>query len=81
MLLPTSCRKHTRLLALQQAGQHITESRALLYRIARNLVIDRYRRGQVQGWTTDNHSLEIFLHNVPVNRMHWLHHPRFYKRY
>jgi len=51
---------YARLLALQQAGQHITESRALLYRIARNLVIDRYRRGQVQGWTTDNHSLENF---------------------
>lgn len=51
---------YARLLALQQAGQHVTESRALLYRIARNLVIDRYRRGQVQGWTTDNHSLENF---------------------
>ncbi|KXK37084.1 MAG: ECF subfamily RNA polymerase sigma-70 factor [Nitrosomonas europaea] len=81
MLLPTSCRKHTRLLALQQAGQHITESRALLYRIARNLVIDRYRRGRYKAGPQIITHWKIFLHNVPVNRMHWLHHPRFYKRY
>lgn len=38
-----------RVLAVQQSGQTVSEPRALLYRTARNLVIDRYRRGAVRG--------------------------------
>ncbi|TCP02965.1 RNA polymerase sigma-70 factor (ECF subfamily) [Rubrivivax gelatinosus] len=37
-----------RVLALQQAGQAVLDGRALLYRTARNLVVDRHRRAAVR---------------------------------
>jgi RNA polymerase sigma-70 factor (ECF subfamily) len=37
-----------RALDLQAAGKPVLDARALLYRIARNLVIDRHRRAQVR---------------------------------
>lgn len=40
---------YMRVLALQQSGEQVAEPRALLYRTARNLVIDRHRRGAVRG--------------------------------
>ena len=40
---------YARLLAAQQAGQTIHDPRALLYRTARNLVIDQHRRAGVRG--------------------------------
>lgn len=40
---------YARVLAVQQSGETITEPRALLYRTARNLVIDQYRRSEVRG--------------------------------
>lgn len=39
---------YARLLALQRNGQAVTDARALLYRTARNLVIDQYRRAEVR---------------------------------
>jgi RNA polymerase sigma-70 factor (ECF subfamily) len=47
---------YARLLALQRAGQAVAEPRALLYRTARNLVIDRHRRAVARaqaGMSTD----------------------------
>ncbi|WP_308921599.1 sigma-70 family RNA polymerase sigma factor [Janthinobacterium sp. J1-1] len=44
---------YVRVLALQQSGEHVAEPRALLYRTARNLVIDRHRRGAVRGQAID----------------------------
>lgn len=38
-----------RLLAVQQSGEPVAEPRALLYRTARNLVIDQHRRNEVRG--------------------------------
>lgn len=38
-----------RVLAVQQSGQAVAEPRALLYRTARNLVIDQHRRDSVRG--------------------------------
>lgn len=40
---------YARVLAAQQAGQTITEPRALLYRTARNLMVDQHRRATVRG--------------------------------
>ncbi len=40
---------YARLLAVQQSGEVIAEPRALLYRTARNLVIDRHRRDSTRG--------------------------------
>ncbi len=40
---------YARLLAVQRSGEGIAEPRALLYRTARNLVIDQYRRSEVRG--------------------------------
>jgi len=40
---------YARVLAVQQSGETITEPRALLYRTARNLVIDQYRRSEVRN--------------------------------
>ena len=40
---------YARVLAVQQSGEAINEPRALLYRTARNLVIDQYRRSEVRG--------------------------------
>lgn len=40
---------YARVLALRQSGQAIANARALLYRTARNLVIDRHRRGQFRA--------------------------------
>lgn len=44
---------YVRVLALQQSGQQVTEPRALLYRVARNLVIDQHRRGAVRSHDSD----------------------------
>lgn len=38
-----------RVLAVERSGEAIPEPRALLYRTARNLVIDRHRRNDVRG--------------------------------
>lgn len=40
---------YVRLLEVRHAGKAVAEPRALLYRTARNLVIDQYRRGEVRG--------------------------------
>lgn len=40
---------YARVLAVQQSGEAIAEPRALLYRTARNLVIDQHRRNEVRG--------------------------------
>lgn len=40
---------YARLLAVQRAGETIAEPRALLYRTARNLLIDQHRRAEVRG--------------------------------
>ncbi|MDA8448007.1 sigma-70 family RNA polymerase sigma factor [Paracidovorax valerianellae] len=40
---------YARVLALEQSGERIAEPRALLYRTARNLVIDQHRRHAVRG--------------------------------
>ncbi|KCV03548.1 putative RNA polymerase sigma factor [Bordetella holmesii CDC-H629-BH] len=42
---------YARVLAVQQSGQAVAEPRALLYRTARNLVIDQHRRDSVRGQT------------------------------
>jgi RNA polymerase sigma factor (sigma-70 family) len=39
---------YVRVLAAQSAGQAVLNMRALLYRTARNLVIDQYRRAEVR---------------------------------
>lgn len=39
---------YVRVLAAQSSGQAVLDMRALLYRTARNLVIDRHRRNQVR---------------------------------
>ena len=44
---------YVRVLALQQSGEQVIEPRALLYRTARNLVIDRHRRSAVRGQGCD----------------------------
>lgn len=44
---------YARVLALQQSGETIAEPRALLYRTARNLVIDQHRRESVRGVAVD----------------------------
>lgn len=40
---------YVRVLTLQQSGQQVTQPRALLYRVARNLMIDQHRRGAVRS--------------------------------
>ena len=40
---------YARVLAVQHSGQAVPEPRALLYRTARNLQIDQYRRSEVRG--------------------------------
>ncbi|UJB64568.1 sigma-70 family RNA polymerase sigma factor [Acidovorax sp. YS12] len=42
---------YVRVLAAQQAGQPVQDPRALLYRTARNLVIDQHRRASVRAGT------------------------------
>ena len=42
---------YARVLAVQHSGQAVPEPRALLYRTARNLQIDQYRRSEVRGET------------------------------
>ena len=44
---------YVRVLALQQSGEQVIEPRALLYRTARNLVIDRHRRSAVRDQMRD----------------------------
>ncbi len=39
---------YARVLAVQESGQAVRDVRALLYRTARNLVIDRHRRAEVR---------------------------------
>ena len=38
-----------RVLAMQQGGEHIADPRALLYRVANNLIIDRHRRAATRN--------------------------------
>lgn len=57
---------YARVLALQQAGQPVAEPRALLYRTARNLVIDRHRRDQVHSRVTV--SEDAALEDFPAQR-------------
>lgn len=45
---------YARLLAVQRSGETIAEPRALLYRTARNLVIDQHRRTSVRGEADDS---------------------------
>lgn len=40
---------YARVLAVRRAGRAVPEPRALLYRTARNVQIDQYRRAQVRG--------------------------------
>ncbi|MBO9645586.1 MAG: sigma-70 family RNA polymerase sigma factor [Pseudacidovorax sp.] len=40
---------YARLLAAQEGGQTIRDPRALLYRAARNLLVDQHRRAEVRG--------------------------------
>ena len=40
---------YARVLAVERSGETIAEPRALLYRTARNLVIDGHRRNEVRG--------------------------------
>lgn len=40
---------YVRILTLQQSGEAVADPRALLYRIARNLLIDRHRHGAVRN--------------------------------
>lgn len=44
---------YLRVLDLQQSGETVADPRALLYRTARNLVIDRHRRDAVRGQHVD----------------------------
>jgi RNA polymerase sigma factor (sigma-70 family) len=44
---------YARVLAAQQAGQSVRDPRALLYRTARNLVIDQHRRADVRDETSE----------------------------
>lgn len=44
---------YARVLTAQQSGQRIRDPRALLYRTARNLVIDQYRRNEVRAVADD----------------------------
>lgn len=44
---------YVRVLTLQQSGQQVTQPRALLYRVARNLMIDQHRRGAVRSHDGD----------------------------
>lgn len=44
---------YVRVLTAQQSGHSIRDPRALLYRTARNLVIDRHRRDAVRGLADD----------------------------
>lgn len=44
---------YVRVLAAQQAGRSVLAPRALLYRAARNLVIDQHRRAHVRGENAD----------------------------
>jgi RNA polymerase sigma-70 factor (ECF subfamily) len=49
---------YARVLAAQQAGRPVQDPRALLYRTARNLVIDRHRRAGVRGETGEAGALD-----------------------
>ncbi len=52
---------YARVLAVQQSGDPIAEPRALLYRTARNLVIDRHRRDTVRASTQTTDADEALL--------------------
>jgi RNA polymerase sigma factor (sigma-70 family) len=54
---------YLRLLALQKKGQAVVDVRALLYRVAHNLVVDRHRRAEVRSHD-DIHSLPEAQHPV-----------------
>lgn len=49
---------YARVLALQQSGEQVIEPRALLYRTARNLVIDRHRRSAVRGQASEGNPMD-----------------------
>ncbi len=46
---------YARVLAMHRGGESIADPRALLYRVARNLVIDQHRRDRTRGETTAVH--------------------------
>ncbi|QEI09405.1 sigma-70 family RNA polymerase sigma factor [Pigmentiphaga aceris] len=51
---------YARVLAAEQRGQKIHDPRALLYRTARNLVVDQHRRADVRGEVLDTAADEAF---------------------
>lgn len=53
---------YARVLALQRSGETVTQPRALLYRTARNLLIDQHRRQKARG--TPNTDAEDGLPDV-----------------
>jgi len=55
---------YARVLAAQQTGQAVQHPRALLYRTARNLVIDQHRRSSIRA------ELETAPHRQAMNP-HW----------
>lgn len=57
---------YARVLAVQHAGRAITDPRALLYRTARNLVIDRHRRAEHRDHADIDALLEIDQPQAPA---------------
>lgn len=59
---------YVRLLTLEHSGEAVAEPRALLYRTARNLVIDRYRRDEVRGETAghDGDEAPLPIESLPA---------------
>ncbi|QPF72398.1 sigma-70 family RNA polymerase sigma factor [Roseateles sp. DAIF2] len=55
---------YARVLALQQSGRTVEEPRALLYRTARNLQIDQYRRRGSEPETADAELLQTELERL-----------------
>lgn len=55
---------YARVLAAQQAGQSVHDPRALLYRTARNLVIDQHRRADVRAETDEAVDAEAGLDGI-----------------
>ena len=58
---------YARVLAMQQDGVTIAEPRALLYRTARNLVIDQHRRDTVRGVGADHDYYDVHASDGDAN--------------
>ncbi|MDR7052455.1 RNA polymerase sigma-70 factor (ECF subfamily) [Duganella sp. 3397] len=58
---------YARVLAMQQDGVTIAEPRALLYRTARNLVIDQHRRDTVRGVGADHDCYDVHASDGDAN--------------